>query len=61
MVLGPAAYDVTNNRIDPTARGVARDVRTMELELQPAVEMEPQRPLSCFTHWITPTKAVSGG
>ncbi len=41
--------------------GVARDARPMELELQPAIELEPQRPLLGFTHWIPSSEGVSGG
>jgi hypothetical protein len=41
--------------------GVTRDTRPMELELQPAVEMEPQRPLLGFTHWIPSPEGVSRG
>ncbi len=40
---------------------VARNARAMELELQPAVELEPERPLSRFTHWIPPPEGVSRG
>ncbi len=40
---------------------VARNASAMELELQPAVELEPERPLSRFTHWIPPPEGVSGG
>ncbi len=61
MVLGLAADDVTNDRIDPKALGVARDARPMELELQPAIEMEPQRPLLGFTYGIPSLEGVSGG
>jgi hypothetical protein len=117
MVLGLAADDVTNDRVDPKALGVvgvlvssettvdrlteetreavarvfatarigehpgrlsrepedlvelsvgqepcvARDARAMELELQPAVELEPERPLSRFTHWIPPAGRCPGG
>jgi hypothetical protein len=60
MVLGLAADDVTNDWIDPKALGVARETRPMELELQPPVEMEPQRPLLGFTHWIPSSEGVSG-
>ncbi len=41
--------------------GVARDARPMELELQPAIEMEPHRPPFGFTHWIPSSEGVSGG
>jgi hypothetical protein len=61
MVLGVAADDVTSHRIHPKAPGVARDTRPMELELQPTVEMEPQRSLFGFTHWIPSSEGVSGG
>ena len=64
VVAGPEVKQVSRNRLRQPRRiikitigektGVRTDPRSVELQLDGAVESEPQRVLACFTHWVLP-------
>jgi len=61
---GPEVKQVSRNRLRQLRRiikitigvktGVRTDPRSVEFQLDDAVETDSQRVLACFTHWVVP-------
>jgi len=69
VVAGPEVKQVSGNQLRQSRRiikiaigektGVRTDPRSVELQLDGAVESEPQRVLACFTHEVLPLSESS--